>query len=237
MIFGSTGIVHADDRLVRLAMPPELADSGLPQYMLPRFSLKTQVRVQVVPPGDDAEAEIGADGRPVFTGLGRTWRLRLRGQHKGAQRFADWLTSDVGRRAVTGFTVDGVQPFAPPQAEEAAVVEVSMDGDAALGAQLSQQMCARCHVVDPAERMKSIDSTPSFFALRSLADWDERFQAFYALNPHPSFTQVKEVTPPFPEDRPPPIVPVVMTLEDVEAILAFVAALTPADLGAPLQHQ
>ena len=85
--------------------------------------------------------------------------------------------------------------------------------------------------------MSSIDSSPSFFALRSLPDWEDRFQTFYVLNPHPAFTQIADVTPPFPDELPSPIVPVEMTLEDVDAILAFVAALKPADLGAPLQHQ
>ena len=57
------------------------------------------------------------------------------------------------------------------------------------------------------------------------------------LNPHPAFTQVADVTPPFHEERPPPIIPVEMTLDDLQAILAYVAALEPADLGAPIRHQ
>jgi hypothetical protein len=85
--------------------------------------------------------------------------------------------------------------------------------------------------------MNAIGSTPSFFALRSLSDWEARFAAFFALNPHPSFTQVTGVTEPFAEDRPPPIVPITLSLEDLEAILAYVAALEAADLGAPLVHQ
>jgi hypothetical protein len=32
-------------------------------------------------------------------------------------------------------------------------------------------------------------------------------------------------------------VPVEMTLEDLEAILAFVSRIPPADLGAPIQYQ
>ncbi len=238
MIFGQAGIVHADDRLVRLSMPAELVESGLPKYMLPRFSLKTQVRVEIVASGEEAEAAIGIEGQPIFSGLGRNWSLQiLAADHPGAVKLSDWISSEVGERAITGFVVDGVQIFDLPTEEPVKVVEVTYDGDAVLGAKRSQEMCGRCHVVDPEKRMNSIDSTPSFFALRSLSDWEDRFQTFYVLNPHPAFTQIKDVTPPFPDNRPSPIVPVEMTLEDVEAILAFVAALTPADLGAPLQHQ
>ena len=85
--------------------------------------------------------------------------------------------------------------------------------------------------------MLGIGSTPSFFVLRALKDWDIRFQTFYSLNPHPSFTQIAEVTEPFPVDRPSPIVPVELTLDEFDAILAYVSALKPADLGAPLQLQ
>ena len=73
--------------------------------------------------------------------------------------------------------------------------------------------------------------------LRSLPDWADRFDAFYALNPHPAFTQVEGVSEPFPENRPSPIVPIEMTLDEVEAVRAYVATMKAADLGAPLQHQ
>ncbi|GGE48626.1 hypothetical protein GCM10011517_15590 [Actibacterium pelagium] len=238
MILGQTGIVHANDRLIRLSLPTELVESGLPKYLFPRFSLKTQVRVETVAPGEEAEIALGSEGRPVFTGLDQTWSMQVVStEHPGAQKFADWIRSEIGQRAVTSYVVDGVQMFDLPQLEEVETVVAAYDGDAALGAIRSQEMCGRCHVVDPARRMSSIDSSPSFFALRSLPDWEDRFQTFYVLNPHPAFTQIADVTPPFPDELPPPIVPVEMTLEDVDAILAFVAALTPADLGAPLQHQ
>ena len=85
--------------------------------------------------------------------------------------------------------------------------------------------------------MNDIGSTPSFAVLRTLRNWDSRFQAFYALNPHPAFTQVAEVTPPFDRTRPSPIVPVEITLDDLEHILTFVAQIPPADLGAPIRSQ
>ena len=63
------------------------------------------------------------------------------------------------------------------------------------------------------------------------------FQAFYVLAPHPAFTQIKDVTEPFPIDLPSPIAPMEITLDDLEAILAYVAEMPPADLGAPIQHK
>jgi hypothetical protein len=42
---------------------------------------------------------------------------------------------------------------------------------------------------------------------------------------------------PFADHLPPPIVPVEITIEDLEAIMAYVSGVAPADLGAPIQHQ
>lgn len=227
----------ADD--VRIAAPKALVDSGLLDYVLPRFSLKTSVRVTVV--SEQAQADLAltnqAAGTPVFQGPNATWSLMVLNESDDATRLADWLTGKIGRRTITSFKVDGAAPFSLPKAAKANVVAVSFDGDAVLGRRLSDKLCGRCHVVNAENRMNDIGSTPSFFVLRAMQDWDQRFQTFYALNPHPSFTQVADVTPPFPIERPSPIVPVEMTLDDLEAILAYVSALAPADLGAPLQHQ
>ena len=228
----------ADDRQVRLAVPVEIVDSGLVKYMLPRFSLKTQIKVKVVGAGAQADVRFGKQGVPVFDGVGAIWRADLLApDHSGSKRFLAWITSEIGQRTITSFAVDGTHPFTLPQPETVETVVVEMDGDAAAGQNISRQKCARCHVVIASERMNAIGSTPSFFALRSLPDWDQRFGAFYTLNPHPAFTQVAEVTPPFPSTLPPPIVPVHLTVADIESVLAYVATLEPADLGAPLVHQ
>ncbi|GHF43994.1 hypothetical protein [Seohaeicola zhoushanensis] len=218
-----------------LAAPAAVAESGLLQYLLPRFSLKTGIRVTPDPAGPMVLAET-APGTPVFAGAGATWHLRP-GDDPRAARFLDWLTSDIGRRTVASFVKDGANPFtadlAPP--EEAAAIEIT--GDARRGAELSQAECGRCHVIGAHDRNKGIGSTPSFPVLRSLPDWDERFQTFYVRAPHAAFTQIAGITEPFDITRPSPIVPVELELEDVEAILAFVAAIAAADLGAPLQLQ
>ena len=224
----------------RLAAPAELIETGFLKYVLPRFSLKTGVPIELVAAPAQAEAELAAagDGQPVFTGPRHRWRLRLHaGTHEGARDFADWLTSEIGQRTITGFKREGVAVFSLPEQAEAEVAEVSFQGDAAAGAQLSALHCGRCHAITPGGAMNDIGSTPSFAVLRALRDWDARFESFYVRNPHPAFTQIAEVTLPFPVNRPSPIIPVEMTIEELEAILAFVSGMKPADLGAPIQHQ
>ncbi|KKL96084.1 hypothetical protein LCGC14_1848020 [marine sediment metagenome] len=82
--------------------------------------------------------------------------------------------------------------------------------------------------------MKGLGSTPSFALLRVFDDWQQRFTEFHALNPHPAFTLIDEVSPPFDPDRQPGIAPLRMTLDDLDAIIAYVATMEPADLGAPM---
>lgn len=236
--FGPVTVAAAED--VRLAVPPVLMDSGLLDYVVPRFSLKTGVRIDMVGAQDSADLALTNQtaGTPVLQGPNATWSLLvLNGDNADAARFADWLGGEIGRRTITGFQVDGSAPFSPPQEARAKAVAVSFDGDAVLGKALSDDLCGRCHVVMDEKRMNDIGSTPSFFVLRAMRDWDSRFQSFFALNPHPAFTQVEDVTPPFPVDRPSPIAPVEMTLDELEAILAYVSDLEPADLGAPIEHQ
>lgn len=240
LLIGLAPVVAQAEDDVRLSAPQSLIDSGLLKYVLPRFSLKTGVRLTVV--DDDQAADLilapDADGPRVFAGPETVWRLGLENEaNAGAQRFSEWLRSEIGQRTVTSFQIDGVAPFSLPSEEEVQVAVVTFDGDPVKGEDLSILHCARCHAVNEATRINSIGSTPSFSALRTMRDWDVRFQAFYVLNPHPAFTQVADVTPPFPIDRPSPIVPVEITLDDLEAIMAYVAAIPPANLGAPVQHQ
>ncbi|MFD2856767.1 hypothetical protein ACFSZS_21195 [Seohaeicola zhoushanensis] len=217
-----------------LAAPAAVAESGLLQYLLPRFSLKTGIRVTPDPAGPMVLAET-APGTPVFAGAGATWHLRP-GDDPRAARFLDWLTSDIGRRTVASFVKDGANP-SPPTSPRPRKPPRSRSPATRGAARNSQAECGRCHVIGAHDRNKGIGSTPSFPVLRSLPDWDERFQTFYVRAPHAAFTQIAGITEPFDITRPSPIVPVELELEDVEAILAFVAAIAAADLGAPLQLQ
>ncbi|SHG86015.1 hypothetical protein [Marivita hallyeonensis] len=220
----------AQDKQFTLSAPDALIESGLLKHILPRFSLKTQTRITLVAPDAPADARFGTDGLVAFEGLEQVWKYDA-GNDADAQRFAEWLRSDVGRNTIDGYEVDGVAPFTSEVEVKKVVVAVTYDGDAALGEKVSLSYCGRCHVVSDKNRMNSIGSTPSFAVLRTLSDWENRFQAFYVLNPHPAFTQITDVTDPFDPSRPSPIHALEMTLGDLENIMAFVQGIPPADLG------
>ncbi|UYV36836.1 hypothetical protein N4R57_17885 [Rhodobacteraceae bacterium D3-12] len=228
----------AEERLVRVHVPDRLEQTGLMRHILPRFSLKTQVRVEVVGAGDAPDLIFGSEGRAVFRGIGEVWHIKVVSEgHAGTGRLVKWLRSDVGQRTVFGFAPEGAAMFSAPEVAVVEAVAVAPSGDVALGLRASRAKCGRCHVVARQSGLGGIGSTPSFAVLRSLPDWEGRFAAFYALNPHPAFTQIEDVTEPFAEERPSPIAPVVMTMEEVEAIMAYVTGMTPANLGKPLEHQ
>ncbi|SFD47137.1 c-type cytochrome [Roseivivax sediminis] len=231
---GSAGAQEDSDRRFRLAVPEALVDSGLIDYLAPRFSLKTATQVVRVAPGAAADARFGAEGAVVFEGPERAWHLDT-GDDPDAAAFADWLRSDIGRRTVESYEVAGRTPFSAETRPAKAETGPVPDGDASEGATLAKLHCGRCHVVDDADRMGAIGSTPSFSVLRTFPDWAERFAAFYALNPHPAFTQIDEVTAPFAAHQPSPIVPLEMTLDELDDIVAYVGAIPPADLGAPIE--
>ena len=218
-----------------LAAPAEVSDSGLLQHILPRFSLKTGIRV-IADDGGVLVLDVAPPGDPVFARDGVVYHLRIEAGAKH-ERFRDWLLSDIGKRTVESFIPDQGAPFSASFEVAAIQEETKIDGDAALGEELSMTHCGRCHVIGPKNRMNGLGSTPSFAVLRGMPDWSERFEAFFALNPHPAFTQIEGLTPPFDPQRPSPIHPVEMTLDELEAILAFVSVLTAADLGQPLQLQ
>lgn len=231
------GAAQAQDGPVRLYADPALADTGLLRHILPRFTLKTQVRVELVTDQSAADVVLGGQGRALFEGLGQTWHLAIRGTGDRVDRLATWLRSDVGRNTVQSFAPDGTSLFGP--ATEVAVVTETgpMSELAKQGHAVALAKCTRCHGVDEATRWSGTGATPSFGVLRTFDDWEGRFAAFYALKPHPSFTQVEDITEPFPVDRPPALVPIDMTLDELDAVLAYVAAMPAADLGEPLVHQ
>lgn len=107
--------------------------------------------------------------------------------------------------------------------------------DWAPGEKLAYLNCGRCHVIGERNRMGGIGSTPSFASLRADADWEERMRAFYTLNPHPAFSQVDGVTPPFDPARPSPIHPLRLTRQEIEVIIDYARTVAPKDLGAPVR--
>ncbi|MEM9576656.1 MAG: hypothetical protein AAF999_06550 [Pseudomonadota bacterium] len=229
-------VATAQEAELRLAVPQALEDAGFMQFLVPRFSLKTSIRITRVPEGDAAQMHFGASGTPVFEGLGQVWHLAHDGDPR-AERFEDWLLSDIGLRTIESYAMADGSGFTGPSVEAETPEVMVFAGDAALGETLSLEKCGRCHVVNESNRMKGMGSTPSFALMRTFEDWETRFATFHELKPHPSFTQIDGITRAFDPARPPPIVPVTMTIGDLDAILAYVAGIAPADLGAPLQFQ
>lgn len=225
----------AQEKRFTLAAPEVLAQSGVLKFILPRFSLKTGVRITIVSPDAPHDAAFGAQGTPVFQGE-ELWAFSA-GPSPHAARFLDWLTSDVGKRTIDSFKVDGAAPFSSDVVVQVSQEVAAPEGDTLLGEAVSLERCGRCHVVNHKNRMKAIGSTPSFAVLRTFGDWRDRFETFYVLKPHGAFTQIAEVTPPFPETSPSPIVPIELTLDELDAVVAYVASIAPADLGAPIKAQ
>ncbi|MEP5761455.1 MAG: hypothetical protein ABJ327_19485 [Litoreibacter sp.] len=222
----SANSVVAQDKSFTLAAPDILIGTGFLKHLLPRFSLKTQIRIVLAESGD---AAFGETGTPVFRHGDVTWHLS-ENDDEDVERFRDWLTSEIGKRTVEAF--DG---FSADVAQKTATVEVTVTGDALLGEKVSLKQCGRCHVVSDKNRMNGIGSSPSFRLMRTFSDWRDRFEGFYLLKPHPAFTQIEDVTDPFPIGRPSPIAPIEVTLDELEAIVAYVDSLPPANLGAAIK--
>lgn len=220
-------------------MPAEMVESGFHQQILPRFKFKHRITVSPVTSGE-ADMAFGSEGDRVFQRVdGDDVRLSIlttdteAADH--ARTFRDWLRSDPGKAAIEGFQIDGAQVFTTEETVAVVEEEETFEGDTATGARLALVHCGRCHVVDDRNRMGGIGSTPSFPALRGRDNWSDLFRAFWSENPHPSFTQVEGVTEPFDPLKQVHIAPVEITLEEIEAITAFVATIKPRELGRPVQ--
>lgn len=97
------------------------------------------------------------------------------------------------------------------------------------GLVLSQQHCSRCHIVAK-DRFAGIASSPSFkIMIEVLEDWEDRFATFMARNPHPAHMRL-EGDDERPDDLPSTIKEVILTHDEVEAILAYVDQMA-VDLG------
>ncbi len=233
MVLAATSAA-AQDKSFSLQSPAALTDTGILQHLLPRFSLKTGIRITLSEGASDAA--FGTTGNPVFRQDDAIWHFEDNGDPDSAA-FYEWLISDVGKRTIEGFAPDGSAAFSTDVRVQTTAGVVTLTGDAALGEDVSLTRCGRCHVVNDSNRMNAIGSTPSFALMRNFADWEGRFQTFFLLRPHPAFTQVADVTDPFPDNLPSPIAPIEVTLDEIDAIVAFVATIEPADLGAPVQSQ
>lgn len=259
----TAGPALAQGKSLILAADERLEASGLLKYLLPRFALKKGIRVQIST-GDSASlagmaqesdallglvavAEsvqqdgLGQDLRPAFHVEGsaedETYAvLVLEGGENAdhAAAFVDWLTSEIGQNTIASYAPADHPGYVPGAVEIEKAATVLPEGDVDAGEKLAHFHCGRCHVISDKNRFGGIGSTPSFPALRAIPDWQEKFTSFFAENPHLSFTRIIDVSPPFDPDRPPHIAPVELTLEEMEAIIAFAAKIKPKDLGAAI---
>tara|TARA_B110000483_G_C18057939_1_gene489135 strand:+ start:51 stop:746 length:696 start_codon:yes stop_codon:yes gene_type:complete len=212
----------------------QIRDTGFLQHLLPRFSLKHGVRITQVDEGGDVV--IGGKGVPVFAGLDKIWSV-TGSKAAGPDLFMEWLLSEIGKRTIESFKLDSVAVFTAQVKDQKVAPVLAFEGDLVQGEALSLAHCGRCHVINETNRMKGMGQTPSFALMRTFDDWDNRFATFFVLNPHPSFTQIAGITESFAAHLPPAIVPLEITQAEIDHILSYVATITPADLGAPLQSQ
>lgn len=248
-----------EKRGLTLAADDRLAASGLLDYLVPRFSLKHAIRITViaVPAAATLEDVAGAKAdvllvprelagavngrgraRPAFHVAGgdvsENWSVVVpedTGAPENAARFADWLLSEIGQRTIAGFDPTDRPAYTPGTLKIARTGPDLPEGDIDAGEKLARLHCGRCHVVSQDNPFGGIGSTPSFAAMRSFDDWEDKFTTFWSLNPHPSFTRVEGLTGPFDPMRPPHIAPVEMTQQDLQAIVAFAARIKAKDLG------
>jgi len=105
------------------------------------------------------------------------------------------------------------------------------------GEKLVRQHCTRCHVVGDLNKYGGIGSTPSFGAIKSLPDWQDRFAAFWSLLPHPSVVQVEGISPERPKDLLATTKQIFLTPDEVDAILTYVDTVPVKDLGGTVRYQ
>lgn len=97
------------------------------------------------------------------------------------------------------------------------------------GREIVRQHCTRCHVVPDMNPYGGIGSTPSFAAMKWLDDWEQRFEVFYTLPPHPALVNIVGVSEERSESLPVFVSEIKLQIEEVDAILAFIRTLETPD--------
>ena len=97
------------------------------------------------------------------------------------------------------------------------------------GREVVRQHCTRCHVVPNMNPYGGIGSTPSFAALKWLSDWEQRFEVFYTLPPHPALVSIQGVSEERSASLPVFVAEIELQIDDVDAILSFVRTLETPD--------
>ena len=100
-----------------------------------------------------------------------------------------------------------------------------------------RQHCTRCHVVGNLNKYGGIGSTPSFGAMKSLSDWQDRFATFWSLLPHPSVVQVEGLSPERPKGLLATTKQIFLNMDDVDAIQAYVDTVPVKNLGGGINYR
>ncbi len=103
-----------------------------------------------------------------------------------------------------------------------------MAGDIDAGKQIAREHCTRCHVVGEMNKYGGIGSTPSFGAIKTMADWSQRFEIFFTLPPHPAVVAIQGVTEQRPESLPAFVTQITLSVDQLEDLLAFIDQLPAA---------
>ena len=129
-----------------------------------------------------------------------------------------------GKQYVFGAMVIGVFLTGFLPATLAASTDLVAEGRAIVA-----EHCTRCHVVPDINPKGGIESTPSFTAMKNLADWRRRFEVFYTLPPHPALVSIKGVSEERSLSLPVFVAEIELQIDDVDAILSFVRTLETPD--------
>ncbi len=121
----------------------------------------------------------------------------------------------------------GLIAFSPHQGMIAAAVAADLDQ----GQALARLHCTRCHVVGDMNKYGGIGSTPSFGAIKTMPDWKERFDIFFALPPHPAVVRVEGISEKRPENLPAFTKQITLTIDELENLLGFINTLPKANFN------
>ena len=225
---------------IHFHFPEELLMIEFDKHILPRFKFKTQITINAVSSFENSDASIGVktNGTSIFSDLNDViYKIKLsttdESKLKKIYRFIDWLKSSSGISAIEGFELNGAQIFKSLKLEKKEIQEFVFEGDDDNGLLISKKHCKRCHVVDD-NAFAGIDSSPSFHAMRSFEDWEERFRAFWTVSPHLNVISIKDVYDAGKKFSPVVIAPIELTLDEVDDILSYVSKIKPKDLGKPI---
>jgi mono/diheme cytochrome c family protein len=111
----------------------------------------------------------------------------------------------------------------------AGLLAPTMAADLENGSRLAREHCTRCHVVGDMNKYGGIGSTPSFAAIKTMDDWEYRFEIFYSLPPHPAVVKVEGITKDRPESLPAFTSQITLSKTELNDLLRFIDTLPKAN--------